>query len=807
MSNIESNWPFFTGYKWLNILNFRRRAALLFALLCPAFVASPSFADPVPDNFYAVPLGPTNTPSLHVIQRYGIPFATNACKIPRQDTHFWDARGQANRIYFLGLAEDADLFAWAYARDYGVRFFVGDQLGDIRLDYQDGSSEKFPLILGEGLWWGVPFYRFPDPFPTDRHLQKALALSLRLYPPAPVADGNYLAVITPKPIPLESIVIENTTDKKGTILLAGITVESAGTNAFVSGPRLSAGPFPSGFAKFVKEKNLRPSGQDEKKAQRALNHLRLALYTSDASFPRHVAPEIPADYHGPQVSFKGDVYADILQNAFYANVQDINDKVDSAGMYHTSTLGAPSWGGYNGFGTYRTNYSSYYGSSWCRDMGRSLQEITDLGYTNAGARCADYCLQTSKLWEHDPALEIKGTVLPPHWGRVANKPKVDACFENDGHGLVTMFLYKLWQRLPNRDEWLRARWPDVKASGDWILWQFAHPQISRAANGILYTTSECAGGKGYSVYADAICMDALNALAQMADSIGETNSASEWRDRADKMQQAIGARYVDSSQNYGRQWTLRSAGWPNSSTVLGPLIYLADYQGFAPQDDNPAWRSINEATYQRLVDTFQPFGFYGQAMGYGQGFVSQAALLLDRMQDATRIMDWTAKEIYDPQSGSYIVPEGAQINPTGRFWYHIGDLGNGVQEAENVKTLRLIIGVDDTHPTRLQFYPRLPYDWNEIDVAQYPVLFDRTGNRQLARLHYQIVRTHDGMKLNIACDQDLGPIAMRLGPFAKSPRPSGVIVNGKTPPDISLEHSGDSWWAAFTLPVGPSSQW
>ena len=34
-------------------------------------------------------------------------------------------------------------------------------------------------------------------------------------------------------------------------------------------------------------------------------------------------------------------------------------------------------------------------------------------------------------------------------------------------------------------------------------------------------------------------MDALEALAQMADSIGETNSAEQWRKRADKMRQAI----------------------------------------------------------------------------------------------------------------------------------------------------------------------------------------------------------------------------------------------------------------------------
>ena len=42
----------------------------------------------------------------------------------------------------------------------------------------------------------------------------------------------------------------------------------------------------------------------------------------------------------------------------------------------------------------------------------------------------------------------------------------------------------------------------------------------------------------------------------------------------------------------------------------------------------------------------------------------------------------------------YIVPEGVQIDPTGRFRYRTGDLGNGVQEAEIIKALRMVIGVD-----------------------------------------------------------------------------------------------------------------
>lgn len=767
----------------------------------------PTDANASPEEFIALPLAEnsvtaTNATNSNVVKRYGIPFKEGELKLVRKGSEQVNVGAPVNRIFILGMTEKANLFCWASPLDHSVRFFIGDKLAEIRLKYEDGTTDVYPLVLGEGVWWGKPFFNFSAPFATDFRLQKALASALHLYPPAPVPDGNYVAVVDPRPVPLQSITFANTTDKQGTLAITGITVESANASALRDGAELSPGPVPPAFRKFIEEKPLRIAGKGERD-QRQLNELSLALYTSDANFGRRVPPAVPARYHGPKVSFKGDVYAEILQNAFYANVQDMSDKVDRTGMYHTSTLGAPSWGGYNGFGTFRKNCGTYYGTSWCRDMGRSLQELTALGYTNAAAHCADYCLRMSRLWEQNPSLKIQGTVMPPHWGRVANRPDTNACFENDGHGLITLFLYKLWQRLPDRDQWLRTRWPDVKVSGDWILWQFAHPKISGAAHGVLYTTSECSAGKGYSVYADAVCLDALNALAQMANSIGQTNSAAQWRERAEKMQQAIGTQYVDSSQQYGRQWTLRYAGWPNSSTVLGPLIFLADYQGFAPQDDNPAWRPLSEASYQRLIDRYQPFGFYGQAMGYGQGFVSQAALLLDRMHDATRMLDWTAKEIYDPQFGSFIVPEGVQIDLAGRFWYHTGDLGNGVQEAENVKSLRLVIGVDDTHPDRLQFYPRMPYDWNEIAVEQYPVLIEQPGGTEVTHMRYQLVRSGRKMKLDIAADDNLGNVAMRLGPFEKPPKPSSVIVNGERQPNVTAEYSGDSWWAKFTMPVGP----
>ncbi|MGH7940656.1 MAG: hypothetical protein ACREFR_06245, partial [Limisphaerales bacterium] len=654
------------------------------------------------------------------------------------------------------------------------------------------------LVLGESVWFGRPFYRYQQPFPTDARLRKAFADALNLYPASPVKDGNYIAVITPKPGTVQSITIENSTNKRGTLILNGLTLETANDQDIPNATILPPDAFPPAFKRFIAAKSLRERGTGERQADEHLKELSLALYNSDKNFSHsHVVPEAPRDYSGPEVSFAGSQYAKVLANVFSFNVQDISDKVDADGMYHTSTKGAISWNG-NGFGTYETNVGTYYATSWSRDMGRSLQELTILGYTNDAVRCADYCLRMAKLWEN-PKLAYRGHILLPHWSRVANRPQNAPPFENDGHGLVTMFLYKLWQRLPDRDEWLRARWPIIKDAGDWVVWQLNHPEISGSTNGVLHTTGECAAGNGYSVYGDYACMNALRALARMADSIEETNSADQWRHYADKMQLAMANQYIIDDPKYGLVWTLDHAGWPTHPTVLGPLILSADYDGFAPHNDTTSWRSVDEAAYQRLLDTYRPFGFYGQAMGYGQGFVTESALLLDRMRDATVMLDWIAKQIYNPRIGCFICPEGVQVDPTGRYWFPAGDLGNGVQEAEIIKTLRLVIGVDDTQPDRLQFYPRMPFNWKEITVKQYPVLFENSGKMDTTLLHYKLERSRRGMNLEIGADQPLGRVAMRLGPFERSPDLANIRVNGQTPRNARIQHSGDSWWVGFAV--------
>jgi hypothetical protein len=700
--------------------------------------------------------------------------------------------------------------AWSRASTYTSRFFVGDNLGQIRLHYADGSTQDFPLILRESVWWGLPFYQAREPFPTNARLRRAFEQTMRFYPAAPVEDGNYVAVIEPRAVPLARIEVGKSAAKVGSVAIAGITVESAVGSSIAGATTIPAGEFSAEFGRFLREKPSRAGGADESASQTRPDELRNVFYTTDADFKQPILAQVPHGYSGPHVTFKGTTYAVVQQTAFYANVQDMLDKIDADGTYHTSTRDALSWAGDprsagGEFGTFRNGGGVYFNQAWSRDLGRSLQELTELGFLDKASHTGDFALHSARSWAENPSLKYHGESLPPHWSRIINRPDVSLPLENDGHGLIALSIYKLWQRVPDRDAWLRAHWTDVKAAGDWIPWQFDHAKITGAADGVLYTTGESAGGQGYSVYPDAICMTAMEALAKIADSIGETQSAELWRDRAEKMRKAIPARYLITDPKYGKVWTLDDAGWPNQSTVLGPLIFLADYREFAPQDDDAGWRLANESAYQRLIDTYRPFGFYGWAMGYGQGFVTQAALLLDRMKDVTPMLNWTAREVYDPQVKSFVVPEGAQVDPAGRFQFRTGDQGNGVQEAEIVKALRIVIGVDDNQPDRLRVFPRMPYGWNEIAVEKYPILVSREGKTETALLQYMLERTAGRMTFDISADKDLGPVVIRLGPFDKQPTISAVRINGRLPESATVQQSGDSWSVGVKVPIGPAT--
>jgi hypothetical protein len=346
------------------------------------------------DKYVGVPLATALTNEVHTC--YGVPFVQGPLPLEQGGSAKVTVGAHVERILLLGMTDQISerertggsrrapseiirpavpVDAWTDPLNQSTRFWVGDKLGEIRLDYADGTTQVYPLILGQSVWWGRIFYDYPKPFDSDPELRKAFSSALRLYPPRPVADGNYIAVIEPKNVLLKSITFEVSAAKKGTIGIRGMTLETADTNEDVSGMALPpASPSPD-LARFIETRPLLLLGRDDARTQHQLQNLRLALYSTEKDFKGPVAASLPSGYSGPHVSFKGDLTADILTEAFYYNVQDIRDKIDSEGMYHTSTKDALSWGGYKGIGTFREKLGRYYDVAYSRTWAEVFRRL------------------------------------------------------------------------------------------------------------------------------------------------------------------------------------------------------------------------------------------------------------------------------------------------------------------------------------------------------------------------------------------------------------------------------------------------
>jgi hypothetical protein len=209
---------------------------------------------------WGIPLSVRQVTNGAAITRYCVPFVRGTLAFQSNGVARVKVGGQAKRIFLLGMTETGRIAGWSDPKDYSVRFFVGDELGQIQLNYADGTTQVFPLILGESIWWSPPFNRYPDPFSAPQ--AEAFAAAIRLYPPAPIDNGNYVAVIEPKPVPLQSIIIKNSPAKNGTPVISGITLELAGTNGLAGAIALMPGAISPALAEFSKKKPLRPRGEE-----------------------------------------------------------------------------------------------------------------------------------------------------------------------------------------------------------------------------------------------------------------------------------------------------------------------------------------------------------------------------------------------------------------------------------------------------------------------------------------------------------------------------------------------------------------
>jgi hypothetical protein len=758
------------------------------------------------------------------VQAVGVPFShtgaparitAEGCEVP--------IGVPADRIYICGLVNSFDQGCpcWGPANAVDQRLFLGDDIGSMVLRYADGAEDVVPLRLGYTAWWWDPIVGqgAREPFASDPRGKKLLDAALHLAPTGGAQAAAYLLPLRPRPgRALRSIILRDNPAKAGYPYVSAITIESAQATGLPALPYDRPSPEQSAW---MERNAIDAASPWPPQAEAALQALRAYLYTGPADFHKGHPLQVPAHYRGPVARFEGNPYADALTNEWYWNIHDMDLKVDSGdgvpgpnwywpdvpaelrrqsepGTFHTSTLGAPSWGSYTGFGTFRKGYNAYTEHAWSRDYGRVMQELVELGFLPDSALSAQWAFRWAR-WFPEHVKLPDGSPAPAHWCRVVNHPEwftgETAAYgnaENDGQGLMGLWAYKHWLHAPDPSGWARDNFADIARVPEHVIWQMDNPKLS-GFDRVLLTNSECSAGVGRGHYADVFCWHMMMGCAEIAESIGRAAEAACWRTYAGRLLDGINAVYLDRTPEGRPIWTLRNVGWPHQMAAMAAIMACADRLGFDLADELPQWAEADRQAYRRAItqQCFPPYSA-APAMGYGQCFLTECALMTDNMADATRCVENLARYAYSPLYASYITPEGCEVDVERGYWHRTGDLGNAVQQGESVKVMRLVLGVDDVRPADTRFMPRLPMRWTGMSVADYPVL-TLEGTRRLHRkLEYRLERSAGGYRLRWSADGALHRLSVRLGPFSREPFATAT-VNGKGLAG-EVVRSGDSWW-------------
>jgi len=431
---------------------------------------------------------------------------------------------------------------------------------------------------------------------------------------------------------------------------------------------------------------------------------------------------------------------------------------------------------------------------WSRDGARAGMERRRFGL---GA------LTPREIDSFDRCLYL---VQPPHWTRditnpfnghsnfagasLTGKPMLGHA-ENDGHGQVMLLRYQDWLAAGRSAEWVARYWEATVDAAEWVIWVMDEKLSDQQPADTLWSHTEPAGWGGVDAYSNVLCLYGLLASADIAAHAGKPAEATRWRMEAERLRRGM-ERHLTIEGPEGKRWLMHpGSSWQDGDETLGAIIAAADYHGYL-LDETPCasdWWALARRTYAAQIAS-EPRYYHARAFGYGQGFITQAALLLDEMDDAGALIERLCDYAYSPKLQPWIVPEGVVVHPSGAYWYRSGDHGNTAQQVEILKVIRLIAGIDDLTPGRLTLVPRLPAGLTEVNVEAYPVLDATDKNAQVS---YRLERRKDGMVF-VCHRSGTNPLRVRLGPF-----PAAARLRA-TPPPTRTVRSGTGQWAWFEFP-------
>ena len=189
------------------------------------------------------------------------------------------------------------------------------------------------------------------------------------------------------------------------------------------------------------------------------------------------------------------------------------------------------------------------------------------------------------------------------------------------------------------------------------------------------------------------------------------------------------------------------------------------------------------------------------AMGYGIGWLTHSALVLDQMDNAGRLLVNIARYSYDKnmdfadekqktdwRKWMWIIPEGSNIMPDGR-WYRICDLSNGANQGPAMNAMEICAGVDDATSGLVRLLPRIPEPLTGLDVSNFlACTSDGTKNRN-ALINYTYER---GKSFRLNSNIIIPKLDIRFGPYSTQEQANKIVlaITSKGGANARVELSG-----------------
>ena len=741
---------------------------------------------------------------------------------------------QVKVAHFLGMIHNIDIAngSWYTPKgDHHSNHFVGDKAGEIVVDWADGSSEAVPLIFGYNVWYGNPWdiiwhYNWwchaPGGDNWDAMLFQghdemrdwisdglALVDGTRLMG-LQTSNSRYIFSLDLGGRAVKSIRVNGTPEYYDYPLISAITLETNQPNQALAELPAVTDEKPNALIANLK-------AIEGKSYEAGVEKIMHALYIFVDEYPKLKEPEKPSGYFGPDYDFRGTQEAIYAATYLYRNGPECASHVADSGVgcsspvshgqltQYTTGMGAwfinrPTFGSLeNWFKLYQERRPGQHpggNNGWTRGVGELLREAVAFGY--------DKFADSYVKWM-DHALMTEAN--PPHWNRCAGGP--DYCTyktmvgdteergnrENDGHGNCMWGRYMTYHWEGHSRTWNQLHWLATKASADWIGWQLDNDTIRPGVRkDVLYTESECAHGS-YDIYSSYSCLHGLKLAIKMALELGKTDDAARWQKVYEQLRKGILDNLVDRSES-GPIWhTEPDCDWQDHAHAMVPIHLATEGDTYTPLQDYAAGDDIDRRyletsrnTYRHLMKdkNYNCLRMYG----YGQGMMTQAALLLDEMNDATHFLNMLLTHCYLPRFAGWASPEGIILHKSGKYYLPVnGYMGQDSHLADSTKALRLTLGVDDNKPEHLRLVPRFPASWTRMSITRFPVL---TGAcRQ--QMDYEYSRNDNAQEFTFHFDQRPVVFSVRLGPLPARKRVARATLDRKKM-DFQEQHSGDSDW-------------